>query len=157
MTARDSWHNRFQTMGDIAEGEFAKWARRNGHSIERLGWDRPRMGVSKMSEILRHIPDFYASDGYLYEVVGMGRDGILKGVKVDKWESLKYWNTVQPLRLFIYNSSNGAWVMLPWPTLVQMVAKARRLGVRSFKNDGNEYYPIKWEWLEPYQIGETSE
>lgn len=157
MTSRQDWNNRFQVMGDTAEAQFERWARRNGLSVERLGWDRPRMGVSKMSEELRHLPDFFASDGYLYEVVGMGRDGVLKGVKLDKWESLKFWNKVQDVRLFIYNSAEGALILLPWPTLIQMVAKARRLGVRSFKNDGNEYYPILWEWLQHYQIGEVDE
>ncbi len=157
MTSRQDWNNRFQVMGDTAEAQFERWARRNGLSVERLGWDRPRMGVSKMSEELRHLPDFFASDGYLYEVVGMGRDGVLKGVKLDKWESLKFWNKVQDVRLFIYNSAEGALILLPWPTLIQMVAKARKLGVRSFKNDGNEYYPILWEWLQHYQIGEVDE
>jgi hypothetical protein len=148
------WNNRFQVMGDTAEGAFMEWAERSGLTVERLGWDRPRMGVSKMSAELRHIPDYYASDGFLYEVVGMGRDGVLKGVKEDKWDSLKFWNSVQPTRLFIFNQAEGATVMLPWPTLVQVVARARRAGVKAFKNDGNRYYPIKWEWIEPYRVGE---
>lgn len=156
LTSRQDWVGRFQTMGDTAEGAFEQWAGRNGLSVERLGWDRPAMGVGKMSQELRQLPDFYASDGYLYEVVGMGRDGVLKGVKTEKWESLKFWNQVQPVRLFILNSSEHATVMLPWPTLVQMVAKGRRDGIRAFANDGNQYYPIMWEWLKPYQIGETN-
>lgn len=155
MTSRDGWASRFSTMGDTAEEVFITWATRNNLRVERLGWDRPSMGVSKMAPLLRHLPDFYASDGYLYEVVGMGGDGILKGVKTDKWESLKRWNSVQPTRLFVYNSREQALVMLPWLTLVQLVAKARRDGIRSFANDGNQYYPIRWEWLQHYQIGEA--
>jgi len=142
-------------MGDDAESEFERYATRVGYTIERLGWNRPKMGVSKMGQFLRHMPDYYCSDGHLYEVVGMGRDGILKGVKVEKWESLKWWNKVQPVRLFVYSSAEKAVVMLPWPALVQIVAQARKDGIRSFKNDGNEYYPIRWEWLEPYKIGEA--
>ncbi len=142
-------------MGDDAESEFERWATRMGLTFERLGWDRPKMGVGKMNAQLRHIPDFYASDGFLYEVVGMGRDGVLKGVKVEKWEALKFWNGVQPVRLFVYSSAEHAIVMLPWPALVTLVAKARKDGIRSFKNDGNQYYPIRWEWLRDYQIGET--
>lgn len=142
-------------MGDNAESEFERWATRSGLTVERLGWDRPQMGVSKMSQHLRQMPDYYASDGHLYEVVGMGRDGLLKGVKVEKWESLKFWNTVQPVRLFVFSSSERAVVMLPWPAIVTIVAKARRDGIQAFKNDGNRYFPIRWEWLEPYQVGTT--
>lgn len=151
------WSARIVQMGDRAEGLFEEWALRNNLRVERLGWDRPSMGVSKMGMELRHMPDFYASDGYLYEVVGMGKDGVLKGIKVDKWEALKFWNKVQPTRVFVWNSSRNAMVLLAWPTLVQLVAKARRLGVRAFKNDGNEYYPILWEWLEPYTVGEVED
>ena len=79
------WHARFQQMGDEAEGHFVTWARRQAMTVERLGWDRPKMGVGRMSPLLRQMPDFYASDGFLYEVVGMGRDDILKGVKVARW------------------------------------------------------------------------
>lgn len=143
-------------MGDQAEAEFEAWCQTIGMTYERLGWDRPRMGVGKMSANLRNMPDYYASDGHLYEVVGMGGDDILKGVKVEKWESLKFWNMVQPTRLFVFHSKRRALVMLPWPALVTTVARARRDGIQSFENDGNEYYPIKWEWLEPYQIGETT-
>ena len=155
MTFNDQgWHSRFQVMGDTAEGEFVEWAQRNGLTVERLGWDRPTMGVGRMGLELRHMPDFYASDGYLYEAVGMGRDGVLKGVKVEKWEALKFWNKLQPVRLFVYNSSEKANVMLPWPTLVQTVARARKAGIEAFRADGNEYYPIRWEWIEPYRVGE---
>jgi hypothetical protein len=158
MSFRDQgWSSRFTKMGDEAEAAFETWAGRNAMTVERLGWDRPQMGVAKMSPQLRHLPDFYASDGHLYEVVGMGRDGVLKGIKVDKWESLKFWNSVQAVRVFVWNSALKTMVLLPWPTLVQVVAKARRDGIQSFENDGNQYYPIKWAWLEPYSVGEVNE
>ena len=156
MSFRDqSWSGRFASLGDQAEGEFMQWARRQEMKVERLGWDRPAMGVKRMSLHLRHLPDFYASDGHLYEVVGMGRDGVLKGVKTEKWDSLRFWNSVQPVRLFVFNSSKNATVLLAWPTLVQLVAKARRDGIQAFANDGNTYYPIQWAWLEPYSVGES--
>lgn len=158
MSFRDqSWGTRIHKMGDQAEEQFRKWARRNQLSVERLGWDRPKMGVKKMSTELKHLPDFYGSDGYLYEVVGMGADGKLKGIKVAKWEALKFWNRVQPVRVFVFSSKEKKVVLLPWPTLVQMVARARRLGVEAFKNDGNKYYPVLWEWLEPYTVGEVGD
>ena len=109
-----------------------------------------------MKPLLRNKPDYYASDGYLYEVVGMGTDDVLKGVKVEKWEALKFWNSVQPTRLFVYHSKRKALVMLPWPALVGVVARARRDGIKSFKNDGNEYYPIRWSYIEAYQIGDAT-
>jgi len=156
MSYRDqNWSGRFASLGDQAEGEFIKWARRTDLSIERLGWDRPKMGVRRMALELRHIPDFYASDGNLYEVVGMGRDGILKGIKTEKWDALRFWNGVQTVRVFVYNSSKDVSVMLPWPTLVQLVARARRDGIKAFANDGNTYYPIRWDWIEPYTVGDT--
>lgn len=142
-----SFGARFHTLGDEAESQFIQWAHDQGLKWEEFGWRRPSTGMGKMSVELRHLPDFYASDGYLYEVMGMGRDGILKGVKEDKWEALKMWNSIQPVRLFVWNSSEKRGVVVGWQRAVLLVARARRRGLGQF-HDGPRYYPIPWEDLE---------
>lgn len=106
-----------------------------------------------MPSLLRHMPDYYAEAGYCVEVMGLGRDGILKSLKVTKYDVLKLWAKFLKqanieIKLFVWNSHSKEWAILDWDNIVKLVAKSKKqLGVQSFKNDGNEYYPIKWEWI----------
>ena len=107
--------------------------------------------MSKMSAVLRHAPDYYAEAGYWVEVMGCGRDGVLKSLKVVKWESLKKWKTFArmaevDLVLFVWNSHTEQYVILSWDETKELVKKARRRGIEAF-HDGNEYFPILWEWI----------
>lgn len=133
-------------MGDEAEAVFAAVAPL-GSGYDRLGWDRPSVSMKNMSVELRHLPDFYSSSGYCVECGGLGRDGVYK-LKVSKYEALKFWNRMQAVVLFVWNSHTKQWALVPWAALKRLVAKARKLGIRAFPNDGNEYYPLLWEWFE---------
>lgn len=135
---------RFSKMGDEAESVFEEAAPLGQH--QRLGWRRPRVSMRRMPETLRHLPDFYTDSGHLVEVVGLGRDGVLK-LKLSKWEALKHWNSACPVVLFVWNSSTREWVILGWDQLKRLVTKGRNKGVEAFENDGNEYYPIEWGWI----------
>jgi hypothetical protein len=137
-----SFKQRFSKMGDEAEGIY-KEVEPLGKS-QRLGWRRPKVAMSRMTDTLKHLPDFYADSGYLVEVVGLGRDGILK-IKLSKYEALKEWAKVQAVVLFVWNSSERQWLVLGWDDVKRLVAKARNAGIEAF-NDGNEYYPVQWEW-----------
>lgn len=147
-----SFRQRFATMGDEAEDVYES-VRPMGATI-RFGWRRPD-GISfqKLPVTLRHKPDYYAQAGFLVEVMGMGKDGILKSLKVDKYEALKVWRKISSyleldVAFFIWNSHTSQYVTLLWADMVKLVAKSKRsLGVQAF-DDGNEYYPILWEWLE---------
>ncbi len=138
-------------MGDEAESVYED-VKPMGKTT-RFGWRRPK-GISfkKMPNNLRHSPDYYAQAGYLVEVMGLGRDGVLKSLKVEKYEALKTWRKIGNLleleiALFIWNSAERQYVTLLWPSVVKLVAKAKRShGVQAF-DDGNEYYPINWEWI----------
>ena len=74
------WAARFVAMGDTAEEVFEEVAPFG--NLIRLGWNRPNIYMGDMSIVLKHMPDYY-SGGYLIEVMGMGRDGILK-LKLDR-------------------------------------------------------------------------
>lgn len=146
MAYRDqSWNQRFATMGDTAEAVFEEIAPLG--SFERYGWNRPAVPMTKMSAMVKATPDYYCGTGHLVEVKGLGRDGILK-LKVDTYKALQKWNKVQPVMLFAWNSATEEWALLNWDQIVKLVAKARKKGIESFQNDGNEYYPISWEWVE---------
>lgn len=101
--------------------------------------------MKNMDYVLRHMPDFYTESGRLVEVVGCGRDKMLK-LKCTKYEALHHWNDIQPVALFVFNSHLGEWVALEWPAIVQCVDRAKVRGVKEF-SDGNEYYPIPWDDL----------
>ena len=113
--------------------------------------------MRNMTDALRHMPDFYTESGYLVEVMGCGRDGILK-LKPPKWEGLKVWNSIQPVALFTYNSHLERWTLVAWQELVKLVNRARRRGTKAF-SDGNEYWELPWSDLEEEALasGEVEE
>lgn len=145
------WNERYATLGDTAEGIFAE-AEPLG-SFSRLGWRRPmtaagkRLSMKRMSDNIKHMPDFYVESGYLVEVMGLGKDGILK-LKLSKYDGLKWWNkSGNKVALFVWNAHLRMWALISWNELVALVRKGRTMGVEQFK-EGTEYYPIKWEWIE---------
>lgn len=87
------------------------------------------------------------------EVVGLGKDGILKSIKVEKYEALKSWARIArilglELALFVWNSHKKTWLILTWPQLGILIRRSSKtFGIKSFENDGNEYYELPWEWL----------
>lgn len=147
-----SFRQRFATMGDEAERVYEA-VKPMGNTI-RFGWDRPK-GISfkALPTSMRHLPDYYAQAGYFVEVMGLGKDDLLKSIKVNKYEALKLWAKIGRLlgvemAVFIWNSHRQEYVTLMWRDIVDLVNQSKRkFGIQKFKNDGNEYYQIPWEWL----------
>lgn len=146
------FNQRFGKMGDEAEEVYMQVTPLG--STTRFGFRRPKgMKFTDIPVFFRHMPDFITST-YLVEVMGLGRDGILKSVKTTKYDAIKWWHKVAKegdllgLALFIWNSSEKKFVLLGYDDLVKEVAYSKRkFGVQSFSNDGNEYYPLVWERL----------
>lgn len=139
-------------MGDEAEDVYER-AKPLGPTF-RYGLRRPKgIKVSTLPEVVRHQPDFFTAT-YLVECCGLGRDGILKSIKVSKYEALKVWQKIAQLMgllgvvLFVWNSSKKQYVILAWKDIVEEVAYSKRkYGVQKFENDGNEYYRLDWDRL----------
>lgn len=146
-----TFKRRFATMGDTAEAVFAE-AKPLGRTA-RYGWRRPKgVSMQKMPEVIRYTPDFYSDSGFLVEVMGLGKDGILKSMKVDKWEAMKAWNTLAKtgsaqLCFFIWNSSEEQYAVVSFEQMKRLVSVARRLGVEAFTNEDKYYYPIHWDQI----------
>lgn len=92
---------RFEAMGDEAEGIFEKVF---GKGFVRTGLNRPPIQMHKLPARIRYTPDYLTSQGYV-EVQGFGRDQRIK-LKIDKWMSLHYWNSLFPVRLFLWDTTN---------------------------------------------------
>jgi hypothetical protein len=139
---------RFHALGDLAEQEYSN---RQPHGpFVRFGWRRPTVAMTNMSPMLRYMPDFYTGDGKLVEVMGCGKDGVLKGLKVPKWAALCDWyNHVQPVQFWLWNSNLQEGFSI---SLIQMTVfvldSVEQFGVQKFEVDGNEYYPIPWAWIQ---------
>jgi hypothetical protein len=150
---QQSFGKRFQVMGDTAEAVYEIVAPL-GNTV-RFGFRRPKgIKFGTFPEGLRHMPDFVTAH-YLVEVMGLGRDGVLKSMKVSKYEALKEWNKfalrlgLLGLVLFIWNSSKQQYLVLSWQDIVDEVTYSKRKhgGPLAFENDGNKYYALEWERL----------
>lgn len=131
-------------MGDEAEQKFEEV--HDESTWVRFGFNRPPFRMTNLSSFIRHTPDYVTKQGALVECMGMGRDGVLK-LKLEKYEALMEWNRKQPVVLFVWNSAEGIYLTVYWDELKLLVSRARRdAGVRAF-NDGNEYYPISFDWM----------
>jgi len=143
---------RFAKMGDEAEDVYTTVAPLG--NTTRFGFRRPKgVKFSTFPERVRHQPDFITAS-YLVEVMGLGRDGILRSMKVSKYEALKVWDKVarmlnlNGLVIFIWNSSKKQFLTLPWSVIVEEVAYSKKkYGILSFESDGNTYYRLDWERL----------
>lgn len=143
---------RYSTMGDEAESVFDT-VKPLGNTT-KFGFRRPKgMKFSNIPEVYRHMPDRITAT-YLVEVVGLGRDGILKSIKTNKYEALKFWNQqakkggLLGLVIFVWNSSEREWLIVQWSDIVDEVAYSKRkYGVQSFEQDGNEYYQLDYSRL----------
>jgi len=145
-----SFAQRFAVMGDTAEDIYL--AVRPLGNTTRYGFRRPKgIKFGQIPEYFRHMPDFITPT-YLVEVVGLGRDGILKSIKETKYEALKFWNKTAKdggligVVLFVWNSSEREFLVLSWKDVVNEVAYSKRKhGIQSFENDGNTYYRLDWD------------
>lgn len=146
------FNQRFATMGDVAEGVYLAVSPLG--NTTRFGFRRPKgMKFSSIPERYRHMPDFITAT-YLVEVMGLGRDGILKSMKESKYEALKWWNKVAKeggllgVVVFVWNSSKEQFITLAWSSIVEEVNYSKRkYGVQSFESDGNTYYRLDWDRL----------
>ncbi len=93
MAYRDQpFEARYATLGDIAENVYLQVTPLG--NTTRYGFRRPKgLKFSMLPEVARHSPDFITPT-HLVEVVGLGRDGILKSIKTTKYEALKVWSKI---------------------------------------------------------------
>jgi hypothetical protein len=121
----------------------------------RWGFRRPEgVSVGKFPNVTAHTPDAVTYQAYV-EIVGLGRDGVLKGIKVEKWEALKVWQRIaklaghaQGVMFFVYNSSVREWAVLDFKAMTSLLKRSEaELGVQTFEVDKVAYFPVPWEWI----------
>ncbi len=147
-----SFAQRFHTLGDIAETVYEDVTPLG--NTTRFGFRRPEgVRFSQFPIVTRHMPDFITPT-YLVEVVGLGRDGILKSMKTTKYDALKVWNQIAKrigllgLVVFVWNSHKKIFLVLSWKDVVEEVSYSRKkYGVQEFPSDHNTYYRLDWERL----------
>lgn len=147
------WGARLATLGDPAEEIYFK--HKPLGPTTRWGFRRPEgVAVSKFPNAVAHTPDAVTYQHYV-EVMGMGKDGILKSVKVEKWKALTVWQRIAKLcgmtggvMFFVWNSSQKTFAVLDFRSMTKLVKRSvTDFGIQRFENDNNEYHPIPWEWL----------
>lgn len=133
---------RFGAMGDEAEAVYEAVLPLGPSDI--FGWRRPDVSMQNMTDKIRYKPDFYAGSGHLVEVMGCNGP-LLRGMKVDKWEAMKDWNSDQPMAYFLWNRKLQRWALVFHAAMITLVGRARREGIKAFEVDGNRYFEIKWD------------
>lgn len=149
---KQNFASRFATLGDTAEQVYD--AVKPLGNTTSFGFRRPKgLKFSSLPETFRHMPD-RITPTYLVEVMGLGRDGILKSMKESKYEALKLWNKwaqqggLLGVALFVWNSSEKQFLTLTWSSIVEEVNYSKRkYGIQEFEVDGNKYYRLDWDRL----------
>lgn len=143
--ADQNWGQRVGTLGDIAESVFEEVAPLG--TFVRYGLNRPPFRVKGLTPEQRNTPDYLTGTGDFVEVMGCGRDNVLK-LKLEKWDAQKRWQKLGPVKYFFWNSNHSEWALLTLAQVQKLVTQGRKArGVQAF-NDGNEYIGIDWEWIE---------
>lgn len=130
---RQSFQNRFQAMGDEAEGAFDEVFPKN----HKLGLNRPPFTMTKMTVEMRYTPDRMDATAFV-EVMGVGRDRLLK-MKTEKFDALFTWTMLGPVDLFVWDSHKRNWYRAPikqW-----FLAAAGHGSVGSF-DEGKQYIAL---------------
>ena len=136
------FQERYAILGDPAEKVFEAVSPLG--TFDRFGWHRPRSSMSKMAPMLRNLPDYYAQSGHLVEVIGCGRDGLLK-LKSHKLATLKAWNELQPVMMFFWNSHKGQWTLVELEEVERLYHQVKDTdGLKQF-HDGPTYAAIPWD------------
>ena len=139
------WKERYAIMGDSAESVFHEVAP-FGRAM-RFGWRRPEVSMQRMAPRIRHMPDFYCATGHVVEVMGCGKDKILK-LKVSKLDALEWWAEAgNPVALFAWNSHLRSWVLVPLESLSPLARRCPLDRFREDKGTGDEYHAIPWDDL----------
>lgn len=115
------WNARFEQLGDEAEGIFEEVATQQLKlGYVRYGLNRPPIQMSRLPARIRYSPDYLMSAKFV-EVQGFGRDQLLK-LKIDKWMSLHFWNSIHPVELFAWDTTNNRWCFVTLDDLDLLIA-----------------------------------
>lgn len=102
---------RFTAMGDEAEGRFEEYATNVlKKGFVRYGLDRPPLRMGDLPTRLRYTPDYLMGKQFV-EVQGFGRDQTYK-IKLEKLNSLHWWNDLHPVQMYVWDSHKKRECML---------------------------------------------
>lgn len=134
------WASRYARMGDASESRYEETVNRG---YVRFGLNRPRIHVPSLPKRLRFMPDYLEAKRFV-ECVGFGRDGELK-LKTAKYDVLRWWETVHPVELFVYDSKLKRHTQVPLSIITELVDRG---DVRMDKfHEGNAFYGIDGDVL----------
>lgn len=147
---KQTWNNRFQQMGDEAEGIF--------EATHKLGWvrtglNRPPLAMHLIAVNVRYMPDYLTSRCWV-EVQGCGRDKVIR-IKLEKLEALDAWLKLgQPVEFFFWDTTNKRHCQIPLETVALAAAQVEA----KLYPEGKVFYEIPislFEWTD-YVSQETA-
>lgn len=119
-----SFEQRFEKMGDEAEGRFEVYAAdKLQRGFIRFGLNRPPLKMSELPTRLRYTPDYLMGRRFV-EVQGLGRDQTMK-VKIDKLNCAHYWNDLHPFWWYLWDRTNERECMFHLFVLDQLINESK--------------------------------
>lgn len=148
---KKTWGQRYQTMGDEAEGIFETVYKNNW---VRTGLNRPPLRMSSLSVAVRYMPDYLTSTSWV-EVQGCGRDKVVR-IKQEKLDALWEWATLgHPVEFFFWDTTNKRYTQTPLPT----VQRFANTCTEKLYPEGKVFYELDTELFDwtPYAPEETGD
>lgn len=131
---------RFLEMGDEAENIFEEVYEQG---FVRIGLNRPPIHMASLPPVVRHIPDYLTSKGFV-EAQGFGRDGLAK-FKVEKVHSLRRWHDLFRVDFFLWDSHTRRY---GWVRMGELLERVSEPGVELKEfHDGPKYWAVPLDVL----------
>lgn len=124
------WTHRRVAMGDASEKAFWEWC--EGKAV-RWGLDNPApsdLHVPSIPQRVRAAPDFLTNKSFV-ECCGVGRPQVLK-LKLEKWDALRWWHTLHPVSVFIWDSHKKRKVLIGLEDLTTLINRPEVIEISYF-------------------------
>lgn len=139
---QQNWKARKAYLGHTSENAFEQYCTKEGILFEHFGQNQESfLDYKVLSVYLRTRPDYICQRGnesFFVEVKGVGRDGILK-IKLESIVGIPFWDTLLPVKIFVYDSSRKKCSFFPFSNLKQKLTKN---DPQRFDNDSKLYFPV---------------
>lgn len=137
---KKEYKTRMKVAGDIAEGKFIEYAKKNNLIYQKYGFDRGIPKYYLVPSFVTCTPDFLVigEKAVLVEAKGTGRADHIK-IKQHDLEQLELWNAIIPVYFFLYDSHLDKHCLMWYNDLVRLT---KGVPWDTYPDNHKKYYKI---------------